>query len=413
MSENSPTRTQSSSHRPGLPLAADLLLLTAVLIIIALNLRPALASIGPLLTPLQADLQMSYTSASWLTILPIIAMGVACFSGFALVRWLGFQRTLSLALLLITLATAARWWVGQSTTLILSALVVGAGIAIVQAIVPALIKANFAERTPTIMGFYVTAIMAGAAIAASLSPTLATLGDWHQGLAYWALLGVVALLVWFAIRRHPRIIIPTATTQQAKQRYLNNPRAWQLAVFFGTATGCYVCALTWLAPAAMELNYSEQQAGLLVGFLTFMEVVAGLLFPWWASKVFDRRPILMVLAITQMLGFIGMACLGEDFLLLSVALAGLGMGGTFPMALIVTMDHHRDPLKAGQLAAFVQGVGYLLGGIAPWLAAAMREQLAQFQYSWWVVVASSLLLLALATQFNPRHYAEKMSVKDA
>lgn len=369
---------------------------------IALNLRPAMAAVGPLLTAIRGDIPLSFTLASLLTMLPVMAMGLAMFVGLGVSQRLGEQRTVVLSLLIIGLATVSRLFVDSAAELILSAVLAGIGIALIQALMPVLIKSRFSDNAALYMGFYVTSIMGGAALAASFAPLLMTrTGSWRLGLAGWALLTVPALLFWCAQRAG----MPTQPARLLSNRsFFRNPRAWLLAIFFGLGTASYTCVLAWLAPYYVETGWSEQDAGLLLGFLTAMEVLSGLLTPALASRSRDRRRVLGVLLVLIMAGFCGLILSPHHLSLLWPCLLGLGIGGLFPMSLIVSLDHLDDPRRAGGLTAFVQGIGYLIAGLSPLVAGMIRDQFAGFDWAWWTLTAVMALMLLMVWRFNPLHY---------
>lgn len=369
---------------------------------IALNLRPSMAAVGPLLTAIRGDIPLSFTLASLLTMLPVMAMGLAMFVGLGVSQRLGEQRTVVLSLLIIGLATVSRLFVDSAAELILSAVLAGIGIALIQALMPVLIKSRFSDNAALYMGFYVTSIMGGAALAASFAPLLMTrTGSWRLGLAGWALLTVPALLFWCAQRAG----MPTQPARLSSNRsFFRNPRAWLLAIFFGLGTASYTCVLAWLAPYYVETGWSEQDAGLLLGFLTAMEVLSGLLTPALASRSRDRRRVLGVLLVLIMAGFCGLILSPHHLSLLWPCLLGLGIGGLFPMSLIVSLDHLDDPRRAGGLTAFVQGIGYLIAGLSPLVAGMIRDQFAGFDWAWWTLTAVMALMLLMVWRFNPLHY---------
>ncbi|MEL4279384.1 MULTISPECIES: MFS transporter [Shewanella] len=267
------------------------LMIGVSLLLIGLNLRPILASVGPLLPSIQQDISLSFALASMLTLLPVLAMGMGCFVGFKIAKGLGFANTVTVSLLFLLIATAMRFWVETANALICSALLAGMGIALIQTLMPTLIKQNFADKTPLMMGLYVTAIMGGAALAASCAPFMAADLGWRAGLGHWTWLALIAILLWIVSRKH--LALPSHTDKQAEYSFWRYRRSWLLALFFALGTSCYVCVLAWLAPYAIELGYSQTQAGLALGFLTSMEVIAGLVFPWLASKSTDRRAIIL------------------------------------------------------------------------------------------------------------------------
>jgi CP family cyanate transporter-like MFS transporter len=155
----------------------------------------------------------------------------------------------------------------------------------------------------------------------------------------------------------------------------------------------------------VEKGWSEQNAGLLLGLLTAMEVVSGLLTPAIANRSRDRRWVLVVLLALIMGGFCGLILSPQHLSLLWPCLLGLGIGGLFPMSLIVSLDHIDNPQRAGGLTAFVQGIGYLIAGLSPLIAGMIRDQLGSFEWAWWSLTGVMALMLVMVLRFNPRHYA--------
>ncbi|VVM51689.1 putative transporter YycB [Pseudomonas fluorescens] len=385
------------------PTTAVWLMISVVLV--ALNLRPSMAAVGPLLSSIRGDVPLSFSSAALLTMLPVMAMGLAMFFGMGLAKRFGEHRSIVLSLLVIGVATLSRLFLDSALELIVSAIAAGVGIAMIQALMPALIKSRFSDNVSLFMGLYVTAIMGGAALAASFSPFVQLhTGSWRIGLAIWAALALLALVFWYA-QRSAMPPLPQAGSGP-QESFVGNRRAWLLAVFFGLGTASYTCVLAWLAPYYVEQGWSEQNAGLLLGFLTAMEVVSGLITPAIANRRRDKRGVVAVLLVLIIIGFCGLILSPQALSLLWPCLLGLGIGGLFPMSLILSLDHLDNPRRAGGLTAFVQGIGYLIAGLSPLIAGMIRDQLGSFEWAWWSLTAVVVLMLLIVTRFNPRHYAQ-------
>ena len=384
-----PAASPSSSASPAL--------LVAAIILLGLNLRPILAAIGPLLDSIQASTGISNADAGLLTTVPVFAMGVCALAGAQLQRRLGVARGIGIGIAIIAAACALRWPLHGSGGLIGTAALGGLGIALVQALLPAFIKRHFPARAGQLMGFYTTGIMGGAAIAAASASPLAQSWGWNALLALWALPAVAAALLW---RRAAAARVDMAGGAGASLP-VGSGRAWLLMVFFGIGTGAYTLVLAWLPPFYTELGWSAADSGLLLGALTLVEVLAGLVISSIIHRFPDRR-ILLLSVLLSVLG--GLACLivaPAQLALPAVILLGCGIGALFPLSLIVSMDHVTEPAGAGALLGFVQGGGYIIASSMPFIAGLIRQHSSSLAQAWMVMAGGVVVLLLIAVRFAP------------
>lgn len=364
-------------------------LVAALALFIGFNLRPLLAAIGPLLDMLQSDLGMSSTLASLLTTLPILLMGVFALTGPWLQLRVGEVRGISLGMLLVVLASAARVMIDSSAALIASAAVAGTGIAMVQALMPAWLKRHHPQRAGSLMGLFTTGIMGGAVLAAAGAAPAAELGGWRLVLGAAAIPALLGLLAWLAYAG--------AQTRSAQVPALpyRNARAWMLLAFFGIGTSAYTLVLAWLPAYYVDLGFSPVYAGYLLGGLSGMEVVAGLLVSALVHRFPDRRPLLTVVIGLMVTGLACLILAPVPLVLPAIVLLGLGIGALFPLTLIVTLDHAESPAEAGALLAFVQGGGYAIAALMPLVAGMIRDHLASLQWAWICMLCGSLVILIM------------------
>ncbi|WP_277966639.1 MFS transporter [Pantoea trifolii] len=365
--------------------------------IIALNLRPIMAAMGPLFPLLQRDAQLSATQLSLLTTLPVIMMGLAALAGPLLLRRLGEVRGIAAGLVLLALASIARGFDQSATMLIISALVAGSGIGLIQAMMPAQIKRHFGAKAGTLMALFTTGIMAGAAIAAASAAPLANAQGLALTLAIPVVPAIIALLLWLTVSRG---IAPVQSNQPA--RAARSTRAWLLMIFFGIGTGAYTLVLAWLPPFYMQHGWQPEQSGYVLGALTLTEVAAGFVLSALIHRFRDRRRPLLVVLTLILLGLISLLMLGGAQAWLPTLLLGLGIGALFPLSLIVTLDHAHTPEEAGALLSFVQGGGYLLAALMPLIAGIVRDRAASLDSAWIIMSVGIVLLMVMALRFKPQ-----------
>ncbi len=143
-----------------------------VLVLIGLNMRPLLTSVGPLLPQLRQASGMSFSVAALLTALPVVTMGGLALAGSWLHQHVSERRSVAISLLLIAVGALMRELYPQSALLLSSALLGGVGIGIIQAVMPSVIKRRFQQRTPLVMGLWSAALMGGGGLGAALTPWL-------------------------------------------------------------------------------------------------------------------------------------------------------------------------------------------------------------------------------------------------
>ncbi|POM21280.1 major facilitator transporter [Burkholderia cepacia] len=373
----------------------------AAIVLVGLNLRPALAAVGPLLDMIQRATGIGDGAASLLTTIPILLMGLGALSARRLQRVTGIAGGVWLGVALIGLACASRVGAQHAWLLLASACCAGVGIAMVQALLPGFVKAHFATRIGGAMGVYSTSIMGGAVLASVVAPFAAARWGWLAALAGWALPAAVAALAWPLASRGGNTLAagPASATHARPSR---SPRAWRLALFFGIATGAYTLVLAWLPPYYMRLGWSPTAAGSLLGGVTLAEVVAGLTISATIDRLPDRRPALHAAIASLFVGLLVMLAAPEALALPAALLMGAGIGALFPLSLIVTVDHAATPADAASLTGFVQGIGYLIAGLFPFAAGIVRQHLADLTPAWVAMACLCVALFALAAGFAPR-----------
>lgn len=397
-SETEVTRNSASRTELGLWLT--------LIVLVALNLRPFLTAIGPLAPRIAAETGLGYQGLSWLTLLPMLLMGVGAFLGTALRDMLGARRALLGALVLLACGSAFRALTAGGGGLIATAALCGAGVAVIQAAFPGEIKRQFPRHVAMVTGAYSAALMGGGALGAQLTPLVADVhGSWRLALAYWAV--PVGLAVLLAAR-----VLPAGRPSQARsgpsRTFLRRPRTWLLMACFGLVNGGYASVVAWLSPYYQALGWSSAQSGGLVALLALAQAASALLLPALSGGRRDRRPWLGLTLLGQALGFSGLAFMPAVAPQLWVMLLGAGLGGCFALMLIVALDHLPTPEGAGALSALMQGGGFLLASLPPWGIAVLHDVSGDFVVGWTAHLACVLLVLGLSSRLNPTRYAEAM-----
>lgn len=380
-------------------------MLIAAIFALALNLRPAMAVVGPLLDLIEAATGMSATTASLLTTLPVAMIGLGVLAIRPLRRGLGERKGVLLGAALIGLASLSRVVFSGTGGLIASAVVVGIGVGLIQALAPVVIKRAFPNRFDAVMGLYTTGIMGGAAVAAATAAGWAEAVGWSGALALWSIPAFLAGLAWAAASRHPAAVEPARVVIGVAPHpgvpFWLQGRAWMLMVILGLGTAAYTLALAWLPPYYVDLGETRATAGFLLGGMTGGQVVAGVLSALFIGRFPDRRGPMLVSVALAVIGLAALVLAPLSLAWPAMALIGLGVGAVFPLTLILAMDQVEDPVRAGDLLAFVQGGGYLIASLSPLAAGLLRDHLDDLTQAWAVMAAALLVMGAMTLAFRP------------
>lgn len=382
---------------------------------IGLNLRPFLTAVGPLAPSIRAGTGLTYQGMAWLTLLPMLLMGVGAFFGPALRARLGARTAVLGALAVLGAGCALRLGVTGGGWLIASAALCGLGVAVVQAACPGLVKQEFPGRVAPVMGLYSAALMGGGALGAQLSPYVTALsGSWREALALWSLPALAALaLAWVALPRSDRAHQENRVPQHALSRshspgttraLLRRPRTWLLMGCFGVMNGGYASLVAWLAPFYQGHGWSAPASGALVALMAVAQAGAALLLPALAARRTDRRAWMVLALAMQVTGFAGLALWPDAAPHAWAVIGGAGLGGCFALYLVVALDHLPDPDSAGALSALMQGGGFLLAALAPWLTAMLQAHTGGFAAGWWYHLGCAALVGVLTLRLNPAGY---------
>lgn len=171
--------------------------LATALLVVALNLRLAVAAVPPVLNEIRHTTGLSSAGGGLLTALPVFCFGFAALATPSLIRRLGMAPALILTVVAVACGSALRL-APPVALLFLGTAVIGSGIAIGNVLVPTLIKRDFPKRRVLMTALYSVALSGGAAISAGLTvPIEHAIGiSWRPAIAIWGVVALFGLLLW-------------------------------------------------------------------------------------------------------------------------------------------------------------------------------------------------------------------------
>ncbi|MEV3991566.1 MFS transporter [Streptomyces sp. NPDC049837] len=383
--------------QPALPVWLTRLLIVG-LVLAALNLRPAITSLGALLEEVREGLHMSGGVAGVLTSVPPLCFAVFGITAPRLARRFGPGAIVFAGMAAITAGLVIRPFTGGTAAFLAASALALMGIAVSNVLMPVIVKRYFPDRVGTMTGLYSMALALGTSLAAAATVpvTDALGGNWRTGLAVWAVLGALAVAAWLPlVRDRGRGATETpaggaggaggatgATDatgadgtggQGAPARRITRSRtAWALGCFFGIqATGAYI-TMGWMPQIFRDAGVSAGTAGVLLAVTMVMGVPLAFVIPRLATRMKNQGPIVVALGLCGLSGYAGLHFAPAAGAWAWALLLGVS-NCAFPLALTMIGMRSRTSGGVVRLSAFAQSVGYLISIPGPILIGALYE----------------------------------------
>jgi CP family cyanate transporter-like MFS transporter len=398
---SSATETAPRRQAPG---AWRTRVLVVGMVLAALNLRPAVTSLGALLEEVRDGLGMNGTVAGLLTSVPPLCFAVFGVTAPRLARRFGPSTVVCAAMVAVATGLGIRPYTGTTAGLLVASAVALIGIAVSNVLMPVIVKRYFPDRVGQMTGLYSMALSFGTALAAGVTVpvTNALGGSWQLGLAVWAVPAVAAVLPWLPFVRDRQTTgaspaggaattAPAGTAaahaapanaapdqpagQHAGQPALRISRsrtAWALAVFMGLqSTGAYI-TMGWMPQIFRDAGLSADTAGLLLAVTMMVGVPLAFLIPRMAARLPHQGPVVITLGVCGLAGYAGLYLAPAGGAWLWALLLGIA-NCTFPLALTMVGMRARTGPGVAQLSAFAQSTGYLISIPGPLLVGVLYQ----------------------------------------
>ena len=358
------------------------------LVLVALNLRPALSSMAPMLSDVSKSLGLSAAKAGLLTTLPVLCLGLFAPLAPILARRFGSERVVLGILLTLAGGILLRSSFGEAG-LFAGSILAGASIGIIGVLLPGIVKRDFAKQAGTMTGIYTMALCLGAAMASGSTVPLSQYFDnrWALGLGFWIIPALVAAVFWLPQARQGHGLHQVAYRVHG---LLRDPLAWQVTLYMGLQSSLAYIVFGWLPSILIARGLSPTQAGLVLSGSIMVQLISALTAPWLATRGKDQRLAIVVVMLLTLGGLFGCLYAPLDGLWGWAVLLGLGQGGAFSLALTLIVLRSRDAHVAANLSGMAQGFGYTLASLGPFAVGIVHDVTGSWDAVGWIFAVLGL-----------------------
>ncbi|HEY7905241.1 MAG: CynX/NimT family MFS transporter [Burkholderiales bacterium] len=343
------------------------------------GLRITILAVPPVLAMIRDDFALSATEVGVLSSIPPALFAIAALAGSLLVARLGVRTALVGGLLLVATGSALRGLSSDFAILMATTIVMSAGIAIMQPIMPAAVRQWLPARIGLGTAIYTNGLLVG-----EIFPVLLTIpyvlpwvgGDWRMSLVAWsAPIVLIAVAIYVGAPRDPAHRDVPASMPRLWLPDWHKPLVWRLGILFCCINAIYFSANAFIPIYLTSAGRPDLISGALTA-LNFGQLPASLLLLAVAGRL-ERRAwpyvasgVLSLLSIAGLVLMVGPATIFWAALLGFSDSAALIVGLTLPAMLCPPEDVARTSAGmftlsyAGAVAiAVVSGAAWDLSGV--------------------------------------------------
>jgi CP family cyanate transporter-like MFS transporter len=347
------------------------------ILLVALNLRTAVAALSPIVSEVGADIDLPVAVVGVLGMLPPVCFAVFGILTPAFTRRFGLESVLIVALVAILVGHLARGLAPDVVTLTAASALTFAGLGAGNVLLPPLVKKYFPDRIGLVTSVYVSILSVSTFLPPLLAVPVADAAGWRLSLGMWAFFALAALVPWIALIVRHRTAggddRPEEVETAILGRMWHSPIAWALTTIFAVSSLNAYAMFAWLPSILVDIaDTSPGTSGVLLSLYAAMGLPSGILIPWLAARM--RRVGILVYAGAAFftVGYLGLLLAPTTATWLWVAMAGLGPL-LFPLSLVLINLRTRTHTASVALSGFVQGVGYTIGAFGPLLVGLVHE----------------------------------------
>jgi CP family cyanate transporter-like MFS transporter len=352
---------------------AQLVRLLALLWLAGIATRLTILAIPPVIPLIRDELQMTEAQVGFLVALPVLMFAIAAVPGSLLVARLGTNVTLLAGVLLTAIAGAARGAAADIWQLAAITMLMGAGIAVIQPTLPAIVREWMPGRlglgTATYANGMLTAVMLAPALTIPVVLPLVG-GSWRLNLALWSV-PVLATAILFALLAPRPAGGASAMIAARWWPDWKNPLIWLLGFTFGSNNAAYYGANAFL-PDFLAGQGRSDLIGPALAALNAAQFAASLVLLATADRLLRRALPYLVFGPLTLAAFAGMVLTSGYWIVVSAAVMGFASAITF--AVIIALPSVLSPPgDAHRTAAGMFTISYSCAVAIPTLSGALWD----------------------------------------
>ncbi len=339
------------------------------LVLAAFCLRSPITSVGPVVSLIKEDLNMSSGQTGILTTIPMLLFSVTAFFAGAILPRFKVRHASVTCFACVGAGLLIRSWLGIPG-LYIGTLLIGLGIGVLNVMLPALNRQKAAQKIGLLTGIYNVSMNFMAGMGSGLSFRLAKLfGSWRPAISIWCISAFIAIPMWLNLTGRKEFDDRTGESFSpiaATKKFLNR-KVWAIATLMALQCVIYFsCVVTWFPTMMHDKGIDSNTAGLMTMGLQIISLVPAFLAPIIAENP-KNRPYVALCGggIYFIAAIIYLSCNSFPMMCVCAVLCGFGSGFCYSYVLALISMSGTSPAETTWISGFAQMFGYAVSAVGP------------------------------------------------
>lgn len=370
------------------------LILFIGILLIGASLRAPITSVGIALPSIKDTLNLSNTSVSLITIIPLLSFAVISLFAAKISHKFGLERTVFGALILICIGIALRAITGVSW-LYVGTILIGVGIAFGNVLTPGIIKMNFPLRIGIMTGYYTVVMNIFGSVSSYVTAPLVKHFNYNIAISLIGIVTFIGIITWsFQLNKHDTVNSSQTTTNI---NVWKSPLSWQITLLMGGQSMIFYSLINWLPEFLLSHGTPINEAGNYLSILQLAIIPLTFVTPIFAEKMKNQVLITFVTGLLFVLGIL-MLMLQPNWAFLGIILIGVASGLAFGLVNTFFGLRTENGLTAAKLSGMSQSVGYLFAAIGPLLFGILHDATNSWNMSFGILLVTSIIIMIIGSR---------------
>ncbi|ARB39895.1 MFS transporter [Mammaliicoccus sciuri] len=370
------------------------LILFIGILLIGASLRAPITSVGIALPSIKETLNLSNTSVSLITIIPLLSFAVISLFAAKISHKFGLERTVFGALILICIGIALRAITGVSW-LYVGTILIGVGIAFGNVLTPGIIKMNFPLRIGIMTGYYTVVMNIFGSASSYVTAPLVKHFNYNIAISLIGIVTFIGIIIWsFQLNKHETVNSSQTTTNI---NVWKSPLSWQITLLMGGQSMIFYSLINWLPEFLLSHGTPINEAGIYLSILQLAIIPLTFVTPIFAEKMKNQVLITFVTGLLFVLGILTLM-LQPNWAFLGIILIGIASGLAFGLVNTFFGLRTENGLTAAKLSGMSQSVGYLFAAIGPLLFGILHDATNSWNTSFGILLVTSIIIMIIGSR---------------